>query len=300
MTLEQRILQLIATGVTTGSIYALLGLGLVVVYSTTRVVNVAIGEFAMIGALVAATLVGTSLPLALALPLAVATGTLAGLLMYRVAIRPAQARGADVLTLLIITIALHLALKGAGLILWGTDPYSLPAFTPGPPVRLLSASVTRQSLWVAGVTAAILAGLWAFFTHTVRGKALRACAVNPVGARLMGIPVEGMGMLAFSLSAALAAAGGVLITPITMATYDMGLILGLKGFVGAVIGRLADYPLTVAGCLLLGLLESLAAGLLPSGYRDAVAFSLLIMVLVWRALPLLRHGVLVTEEAARE
>lgn len=301
MTLEQRLLQLAFAGVTNGAIYALLGLGLVLVFSTTRVINVAIGEFATFGALLTVSLRGAGLPLAAAVAGAVAATALLAAGVYRLALQPARRRGAEPLTLLIITIALHLALKGVALILWGTQPYTLPAFTPGPPLRVLGAVVARQSLWVLGAAAAVLAGLWWSFTRTVPGRALRACAVNPVGARLCGIPVPRLGLAAFSLSAALAALSGILITPVTLATYDMGFMLGLKGFVGAVIGGLASYPVTVAGCLLLALLEALAAGtVFPSGYRDAIAFAALIVVLLARALPALRLGVLASEEAARE
>lgn len=298
--LPPQLLQLIATGLTTGAIYALLGLGLTLTYSTTRVVNVAIGEFAMIGALSAVTLVSLGWPLLPALIIATLLGALVATGMYLATIRPSQRRGASLLTLLIVTIAMHLALKGLGLILWGTRSYTLPAFWAGPPIPILTAVVTRQSLFVLGAAAVVLAGMYLFFTRTLLGKALRACAVNPMGTRLMGIPVYRMGVLAFALSGALSAAAGVLITPDTLATYDMGLILGLKGFVGAVIGGLSSYPVTVAGCLLLGLLESLAAGLLPSGYRDAVSFLVLIAILMWRAVTVLRHGILVAEEAAQE
>ena len=293
----QQLSQLIATGVTTGAIYALLGLGLTLTYSTTRVVNVAIGEFAMIGALSAISMHRAGLPLMIALVGAVVLGAALAGVMYLLTIRPGQRKGASLLSLLIVTIAMHLTLKGIGLIIWGTRSYGLPPFARGEPVRIFDAVVTRQSLLILGVTALIVVALYFFFSRTLLGKALRASAVNVVGSRLMGIPVYRMGLLAFVLSGALAAAGGVLITPDTLATYDMGLLLGLKGFVGAVIGRLSSYPMTVAGCVLLGLLESLSAGLLPSGYRDAVAFGVLIAILIYRALPALRHGVLAAEEA---
>ena len=293
----QQLSQLIATGVTTGAIYALLGLGLTLTYSTTRVVNVAIGEFAMIGALSAISMHRAGLPLMIALVGAVVLGAALAGVMYLLTIRPGQRKGASLLSLLIVTIAMHLTLKGIGLIIWGTRSYSLPPFARGEPVRIFDAVVTRQSLLILGVTALIVIALYFFFSRTLLGKALRASAVNVIGSRLMGIPVYRMGLLAFVLSGALAAAGGVLITPDTLATYDMGLLLGLKGFVGAVIGRLSSYPMTVAGCVLLGLLESLSAGLLPSGYRDAVAFGVLIAILIYRALPALRHGVLAAEEA---
>lgn len=293
----QQLSQLIATGVTTGAIYALLGLGLTLTYSTTRVVNVAIGEFAMIGALSAISMHRAGLPLMIALVGAVVLGAALAGVMYLLTIRPGQRKGASLLSLLIVTIAMHLTLKGIGLIIWGTRSYSLPPLARGEPVRIFDAVVTRQSLLIMGVTALIVIALYFFFSRTLLGKALRASAVNVIGSRLMGIPVYRMGLLAFVLSGTLAAAGGVLITPDTLATYDMGLLLGLKGFVGAVIGRLSSYPMTVAGCVLLGLLESLSAGLLPSGYRDAVAFGVLIAILIYRALPALRHGVLAAEEA---
>ena len=293
----QQLSQLIATGITTGAIYALLGLGLTLTYSTTRVVNVAIGEFATIGALSAVSMHGAGLPLVVALAGAVVLGALIAGAMYGLTILPSQRKGASLLSLLIVTIAIHLVLKGVALIIWGTRSYNLPSFTQGEPVRIFNAVITRQSLWIVGVTVLIVIALYYFFARTLLGKALRASAVNVVGSRLMGIPVYRMGLLAFALSGALAAAGGVLITPDTLATYDMGLLLGLKGFVGAVIGRLSSYPMTVAGCLLLGLLESLSAGLLPSGYRDAVAFGVLVAILIYRALPALRHGVLAAEEA---
>jgi branched-chain amino acid transport system permease protein len=292
-------LQLAATGVTIGAIYALIGLGLTLVYTTTRVINVAAGDFAMAGALTAASLAAADVPLAGTYAAAAVVGAAVGLLTYTLAIRPAQRRDASVLTLLIVTIGVHLALVGVAAIIWGTSAYNLPPITPGAPVDLLSARVTRQSLWILLTSAALLAILWTFFSRSLRGKALRACAVNPLGARLSGIPVGRMGALAFTLSAVLAALAGVLLTPQTLATYDMGLPLSLAAFVGAAIGRLVSYPVTVAGCLLLGLLESFAAGLLPSGYRDAVAFVLLIAILLWRALPALRHGVIAAEESAR-
>ncbi len=298
MTLSQQIAQFIATGFITGTIYALLGLGLVVVYSVTRVVNVAQGEFAAFGALLAAALATRGTPVWLTLIVAVSAAAAVGAGVHRVAIHPA--RGASGLVLLIITIAVHLSLKGILLLVFGTNPYSLQPFSAGPPVHLFSAVLTRQSLWVVGVTGGALVLLYLFFTQTIRGKSLRACASNMTAARLVGIRVAWMGTLAWAIAGALGGLAGVLITPLTLATYDMGLILGLKGFVGAVVAGLVSYPWTVAACIGFGILESLGAGLLSSNYRDAIAFSLLIAILLWRALRILRVGLIVSEEAAAE
>lgn len=283
---------------TNGCIYALLGLGLVCIYSVTKVVNVAQGEFATYGALLCASLLGAGLPLWAAAPASTAVVTLMGVLLYRAGI--ASVRTPSPITLLTITVAAHLALRGVALILWGTDPYSLPAFTPGLPVRIGPAVVNRQSLWVMLALGLVMAGLWGFFRFSLTGKALRACSMNARAARLAGIRVTRMGAVSFGIAAGLGALSGVLIAPISLATYDMGLILGLKGFVGAVVGGLTSYPVTVAGCLLLGLAESFSAGLLSSAYRDAVAFVALILLLLARALPAFKRGVLAGEEALAE
>lgn len=298
MTLEQQIAQFIAGGLVNGAIYALLGLGLVVIHSVTRVVNVAQGEFAALGALLAATLLARGVPYPLAILIAVVATTGAGAAMHRVAIRPARA--ATALTLLIVTIAVHLTLRGILLILWGTDPYALPPFSAGPPLRIASAVVNRQSLWVLGGVGVILLAAYLFFARTIYGKALRACAVNPEAARLYGMNVEVMGLRAFAIAGGLGGIAGVLIAPLTLATYDMGLILGLKGFVGAVVVGFASYPWTVAACLAFGVIESLGAGLISSAYRDAIAFGVLVAILLWRAMAVAREGTLASEEQAQE
>lgn len=298
MTVAQQVAQFIASGFVNGAIYALLGLGLVVIHSVTRVVNVAQGEFAALGALLTVTLVARGTPYWIAILVAVAATAVAGAGMHRLAIRPARA--ATALTLLIITIAVHLTLRGLLLILWGTDPYSLPAFSAGPPLRVAGAVLNRQSLWVMGAVGVILVAAYLFFARTIHGKALRACAVNPTAARLHGIHVDTMSMQAFAIAGALGGIAGVLITPLTLATYDMGLILGLKGFVGAVVVGFASYPWTVAACLAFGVVESLGAGLVSSAYRDAIAFGVLVAVLLWRAVAAAREGTLVSEERAQE
>jgi branched-chain amino acid transport system permease protein len=293
-------LQLLASGIATGSIYALIGLALTLTYSTTRVINFAVGEMAMLAAMSASTLVATGMPLAVAGLGGVAIGCATGLVMYLLAIRPAQRRGATVLTLVIVTLAVHMFLEGIGLILWGTTPRALPAFTGGDPVHFGSVVLERQSLWVVAATAVILVALHRFFFGTMLGRALRACAVNPTGSRLMGISVVRMGALAFVLAGALAGVAGLLIDPATFAQYDMGLNLAVKGFVAAVIGMMVRPGQAVVGGLLLGMLEGLAAGNLASGYRDMVAFVVLIAVLLWRAAPALRQGILAVAEENRD
>jgi branched-chain amino acid transport system permease protein len=299
-------LQYFVSGVTVGSIYALIALGFVTIYSVTGIINFAQGEFAVYGALIAITVFqetrllsgNVQLDLAWPLPLAALFGvtatTLIGLILYRVGIRPA--RNASVLSMIIITIGAALVLRGLALLVWGTDPYRLPAFSEGPPIKLFGAILTRQSVWVIAVAAVLLLLLYLFFSKTLIGKALRASAVNPGAARLMGINTHRMALLAFGLSAAVTAIAGIVIVPSTFMTYDRGLTLSLKGFVAAAIGGMSSPTGAVIGGLLLGVIEAFGAGLLSSGYRDAISFFVLFVVLAVRLGGLLsRRGALVEQ-----
>ncbi len=292
MSLESQLLQYLFAGLTLGSIYALIALGFVTIYNVTGIVNFAQGDFAMLGALITVTLyqrtglfnrvitVDLQLPLPLAIVVAVILTTLIGVVLYVLAIRPA--RGASVISLIIITIGLSIALRGLGLIIWWTDPYPLPVFTPGPPIEIAGAVLTRQNVWVIGTMLAIVIGLYLFFEHTLLGKALRACAVNRDAARLMGIKADQMALFSFALGAAVSAIAGIVITPSTFMAYDSGTLLSLKGFVAAIMGGLTNAPLAVVGGLLLGLVEAFGAGLLSSAYKDAFAFlTMFVLLLVW-------------------
>ncbi len=272
--------QYAVTGLTVGSIYALVALGFVTVYSVTGVINFAQGEFVMLGAMLATTFIQAGAPLPVAALLAVAGAALVGAAIHEIALRPAWRR-VSAIGMIMITIGAATAVRGIALLAWGTDPRPMPAFTPGPPIELAGAVVTRQALWVVATTAVVLAALYVFFQTTALGRALRACAVNPLAARLVGISPRRMALASFVLSGAVGALGGVVLAPITFATYDMGLMLGLKGFVGAVLGGLANPPGAVAGGLILGLLEA-AATPISSAYKDALAFVVLIVVMLAR------------------
>ena len=276
MTFSDQLAQYLASGLVVGGIYALIGLGFVIVFGVTRIINFAQGEFVMLGALLMVTFRGRGLGAPAAFALTVISVAALGAVLERVAIHPL--RRAPALAVLILTIGASIAIRGLALVAWGTDPFALPAFSEGPPLHLAGAIVVRQGLWVLGIAGAVFAALFLFFNHTYAGTAVRACAVNPRAARLMGIRVDRMFLLAWALSGALGAAAGAVIAPITYATYDMGLMLGLKGFVAAVLGGLVSPPGAIAGGFLLGVLESASAGLLSSAYKDAVAFIALILV----------------------
>ncbi|MCP5094784.1 MAG: branched-chain amino acid ABC transporter permease [Chloroflexi bacterium] len=307
MTLQQQLLQFLVSGIVVGSIYALIALGFVTIYNVTGIINFAQGEFAVLGAFGAITVfqeirlfsgnvqlnLGWSLPLAALFGVVIAT--LIGLILYRLGIQPA--RDASVLSMIIITIGAAFVLRGVALMVWGTDPARLPVFSEGPPLRVFGAILTRQGVWVVVVTAVLLTTLYFFFNKTLTGKALRACATNPGAARLMGINPRRMSMFAFSLSAAVTAIAGIVIVPQTFMTYDRGLSLSLKGFVAAIVGGMTNPIYAVLGGVLLGVLESFGAGLLSSGYKDAITFIVLFIVLIVRLGGLKRGRATVAEQA---
>jgi len=292
MTFESQLLQFLFAGLTLGSIYALIALGFVTIYNVTEIVNFAQGDLAMVGALLTVTLsqrtelfnrvitVNLNWPLPIAALVSILLTTALGVFFYLIAIRPA--RGASVISLIIITIGASITLRGLGLIVWWTDPYPLPPFTPGPPLEIAGAILTRQNLWVMGTALFIVVGLYLFFEHTLLGKALRACAINRDAARLMGISADRMALFSFALGAAISAIAGIVITPSTFMAYDSGTLLSLKGFVAAIMGGMVSAPLAVIGGLILGLVEAFGAGLISSAYKDAFAFITLFVILLLR------------------
>ena len=273
-------LQYVAGGLTAGAIYALVALGFSIVYNASHAINFAQGEFVMIGGMGAVSLVGLGLPLWAAVPLAILGAVIVGALVQRLALEPAQPGGkADVATLIIITIGVALFLRGLAQVLWDKRIHALPAFSGAEPIALGSATVLPQSLWVlAGSAFAVLALGW-FFNRSLYGKAMRATAMNPLAARLMGISTRGVMRASFALAAALGALGGVLSAPITFTSHEIGVMLGLKGFAAAMLGGLGSFGGAVAGGLLLGLIEGLGAGFISSAYKDAIAFVVILAVL---------------------
>ncbi len=281
-------LQFALDGLRGGSIYALVALGFVLVYRVTGVINFSQGAFVMLGPMLTAFFYEQEWPfapglrLALAALLAVGIVGVLGMAMERLTLFPA--RRASPLTRIIITVGVYLALQGAALLLWGPYAKVLPSFTTlnlsDPTLRFGGVRVKAQSLWIEGTLIAALLALGFFFGRTTIGKAMRACAVNRLAARLMGIPVDAMATMAFGMAAALGAIAGIVLGPVTRATYDMGLELGLKGFVAAIMGGLVSFPGAVLGGLLLGVLENLWAGVTVAGFKDIFAFVILILVLL--------------------
>ncbi len=289
MSFGDQMAQFIVSGLTTGSIYALIALGFCIIHNATGIVNFTQVDFVTLGGLMMYTfLLGLGLPLIAAFLLAVIVVTVVGGLVERLAIRPAKSRA--VIILIFITIGVSILMRGIFKILWGKNQMALPHFSSENPVVVFGAAVLPQSLWILLITFVVVLMLHYFFSRTRMGKAMRATSYNPGAAALMGVNVNRMILCSFALSGALGAVAGIIIVPITTLNYDIGVMLGLKGFAAAVLGGYGNSLGAVVGGLILGVLESVGAGVISSAYKDMIAFAILLGVLFIKPSGLLGRG----------
>lgn len=274
------LIQFIFSGITTGSIYALTALGFTIIYNASGVINFAQGEFIMLGGMSAVFLAGAGLPLPFAIILAVGITGLAGLLLEKFAIEPAK--NAEVVGLIIITIGASLTIRGLVQVWLGKGTHALPAFSDDTPIVIFGASLMPQSLWVVGVMLLIVVLLSWFFGRTLLGKSMLATSHNKLAAQLVGVNTRLILLLSFGMAAVLGAVGGIFIAPITYTSYDVGIMLGLKGFVAAVLGGLGGGGGAIVGGLILGIAEAMTAGYVSSAYKDAVPFVLILLILFFK------------------
>ncbi|MEE8614589.1 MAG: branched-chain amino acid ABC transporter permease [Roseateles sp.] len=239
----------------------------------------ATGTFPVVAAGVTLGLAPQQPPLIVQVLLTLAVVTAMGPLLYRLAYRALS--GASVLTLLIVSVGVHFALTGIGLVFFGAEGYRTPAFWDAR-FDLGPLSFTGQTLIIFGASVALLAGMALFFERTLLGKALRATAVNRTGARLMGISGDAAGALTFTLAAFIGALSGLLISPSTTIYYDTGFLIGLKGFVAAVFGGLASFPMALGGAVGVGLIESFGS-FYASAFKEVIVFTVILPVLLWRS-----------------
>ena len=271
------LLQFAFSGLTVGAVYALVALGFTLIYNASGVINFAQGEFVMLGGMGCVFLSAAGFPLPAAAVLAVAATVLVGLALWALAIEPA--RGASTVNLIIITIGASIFLRGAAQVLFDRRFHSLPPISSDEPVRLAGAAVLPQTFWVLAGAGAVVALLWAFLERTLLGKAVLATAANRLAARLVGVDTALVVGLSFAVSAAIGAFAGILVTPITLTSYDVGTLLALKGFAAAMLGGMGNPVGAVVGGLMVGLIEAFGAGLLSSQYKDAFAFLVILAVL---------------------
>jgi len=271
------LMQFLMSGVTVGAVYALVALGFTIIYNASDVVNFAQGEFVMLGGMLTVFGVGAGLPLPLAALAAVVATSAIGVALNELAIEPA--RGAPVVSLIIITIGASIFIRGVTQLALGKQLHRFPAFSGDDPVHVFGATILPQSLWVIAGAVVVFIGLWLFFTRTLTGRAVLATSNNRFAAQLVGINTKYIMTLAFAVSAGIGAFAGVLITPITPTSFEVGIALALKGFAAAMLGGMGNPRGALVGGLLLGLLEALTAGYLSSQYKDAVAFIVILAVL---------------------
>jgi len=272
--------QFLFSGITVGAVYALVALGFTLIYNASDVINFAQGEFVMLGGMTTVFLGLAGVPLPVAALLAVVLTTFVGFALHRIAIEPA--RGANAVVLIMITIGASIFLRGAAQVVFDKGFHSLPPLLGNTPIHFAGAAILPQSLVVLAGAAVIVVLLWAFIDRTLFGKAIIATAVNRVAARLVGIDTRRMVGFSFGISAAIGAIAGVLITPITLTSYEIGTLLALKGFAAAMLGGIGIAAGAVVGGLLLGAIEAFSAGYISSQYKDAVAFLVILLVLFAR------------------
>ncbi len=274
-------LQLLAAGITVGAVYGLLGLGFVTTLRSSGVANLAQGEFAMLGGMITIFLLKTvQVPYPVSAAIAVAATALVGIVMYQLVIAPMGK--APFFSMVMITVGVSLFIQNGALIIWGASPASLPGFTGDSPVRFGDVAIMPQSLWVLLLTGVILVALFLLSNHTLLGKAMTATATDPLAASLVGISTGGVNRWSYAISAAVGAMAGLSLAPIVPMSYVSGALLFFKGLTALILGGWGLAVGAVVGGFALGIIETFGASLLPAGYKDAIAFLVLIAILYFR------------------
>lgn len=284
----EQLANLLLSGLSTGSVYALVALGFNVIFKSTGAINFAQGEWVMLSSMVAAASYAAHVPLLLALMGGVLAAVMVALFSERFAVRTMSVRTPLSITLMMIAVAI--CTKSAVMLVLGKNPFSLPGFSGSTPVELLGMRVHPQTFWIVGVSGAVMLATHWFFERTVLGRAMRAVAAQPEAAALCGIEPRMALALSFALAAGVGAVAGVIITPLTLTSFDYGTVLGFKGFSAAMLGGLGSLPGALLGGVLLGLLEALSGGLISSHFKDAVAFVALLATLFFRPAGILGRG----------
>ncbi|MCW9039396.1 MAG: branched-chain amino acid ABC transporter permease, partial [Rhodospirillales bacterium] len=266
------------SGITIGSTYGLVGLGFFIIYNASHVINFAQGEFVMIGGMGTVFMMQAGLPMPVAIIMAILLTIVIGMLLEKLAIEPSR-KNASVVTLIIITIGASIFLRGLAQVVWDKDFHTMPAFSGEETIHILGAVIVPQNLWVLGGGGVIVLAIMYFFGRTALGKAMLATAYNPLAAQLVGINIRTTLLWSFGLSGLLGAIAGILVAPITFTSYDIGIMLGLKGFCAVILGGFSHGWAAIVGGIIVGVAESLGAGYISSEYKDAIAFIIILLVL---------------------
>lgn len=274
------IIQAISAALSVGSMYALVALGVTLIFNSTNIINFAQGEFVMLGGMTMVTLYGElNWPLYLSIPVTIAVVVVVGMALMKVSYRPGKST--SLITVLIITIGASLFISGSAMHIWDADIHRFEPFSGDTPIKFLGAAIVPQSLWIIGITIIVLTILVIYFQLTIYGKAMKACGLDRTAASLVGIRVKRMVLLSFAMSAALGCGAGIIMTPLTMTDYSGGMLLAIKGFSAAILGGMGSYIGAVIGAFIFSFLESFAATFVSSSLKELVTFIVIINVLLF-------------------
>ena len=277
------IIQTVISGMGTGIIYGLIGIGFCVIYNASGIVNFAQGMFVMLGGMIThALLTHAGLPLALAIPLTVIIAAALGIAVDRLVVQPLWRRNATMFVMILATLAAQIVVERLTLLIAGDQPRTFSGFTTAPPWKIAGIAISPQLVWIAGASLLLVAALALFFARTRTGRAMRACAINREAAALQGIPVSRMLALSFALSAALGAVAGILITPTQYTAFNVGVPFAISGFIAAILGGFGNAAGAFAGGIMLGVAQALAIVLFGAGFKNVAALSILLVFLLAR------------------
>lgn len=274
------VLQLLVSGIGTGSIYALIALGFNVVFKSTGAMNFAQGEWVVMGGMISALLFSATSNIGLACMVAVLAVIVVGILSERLVIWPLRRPNALLITL--VSIGLAICSRSLIMLALGKEPVGYPGFSKTAILVLGGITVQTQTLWIIGLTGVFVVVMHLFFERSILGKAMRAAAADREAASIVGVRVETTVMLSFAIAALAGALAGAIITPLTLSSYDQGAMFGFKGFSAAMLGGVGSLPGAIIGGVALGLLEAFGSFYISSDFKDAIAFAVLLLILIMR------------------
>jgi branched-chain amino acid transport system permease protein len=277
------LIQTLVSGIGTGCIYGLIGIGFCVIYNASGIVNFAQGMFVMLGGMLTHALFSRAgLPLPLAALLAIVIVALIGVAIERLVVRPLWKRNATMFVMILATLAAQIVVERLTLIVAGDQPKTFPGFSDAPPFKLGGIAISVQLVWIAAISLLLVGGLAMFFARTRTGRAMRACAINREAAALQGIPVARMLGFSFALSAALGAVAGILITPTQYTAFNVGVPFAISGFIAAILGGFGSAAGAFAGGIMLGVAQAAAIVIFGAGFKNVAALSILLVFLLAR------------------
>jgi len=275
------VLQFVLSGITMGSVYAIIALSFTIIFNATGVVNFAQGDFAMLAGLMAVSFIGFDLPILVAVIVAIAATGVVGGAIYALTVAPIPRAGH--FTSIAVTLGLSIVLQKGAQFIWGTESHMLAPVSSRETLHFAGATITPQAIFILVTSALMMVLLYAYFKHTRAGQAVLACSENREAAGLVGIDVRWVRAEAYVLGCVLGALAGILVMPITTMSNTSGLVLTIKGFSAAVLGGFGSAAGAVIGGLVLGLLESLSAGLISSSYQNLIALLVVVLILMFRS-----------------